>query len=147
MRLKCDETRLNWPASAHAPDGDAMLSPPWRDPVVSHEPEAREDAMARDSIDRPSPASAPTDGAVDRRTLLAGAGSAVVAGLGAPAPGAAQGAAAAIASPYRRIDAHTHFSSLKVLDPTYRRMHALTDPQVRLAILDRNEVDIHVLVP
>jgi len=119
--------------------------------------------MTRDSIDRPSPAaSAPTDGAVDRRALLAGAGSAVVAGLGAPAPGAAQGAAAANAAPtsHRRIDAHTHFSSLKVLDAlekedgkpfvlgrTYRRMHALTDPQARLAILDRNEVDIHVLVP
>src|SRR5262245_41239108 len=71
--------------------------------------------MDHDSIDRPSPAtSAPNDGGVDRRALLAGVGSAVVAGLGAPA----QGAAAATAAPasHRRIDAHTHFSSLKVLD-------------------------------
>jgi predicted TIM-barrel fold metal-dependent hydrolase len=121
--------------------------------------------MTRDSVDRPSPAeSAPTpsDGGLDRRKLLAGAGSAVVAALGAPAPGAAQAAAPAAAppAPYRRIDAHTHFSSLKVLDALekqdgklfvlgrmYRSKTALTDPQARLAILDRNEVDIHVLVP
>ena len=120
--------------------------------------------MSRDSIDRPSVASAPTpaDGNLDRRSLLAGAGSAVVASLGAPAPGAAQSATTANAPPasVRRIDAHTHFSSLKVLDAlekedgkpfvlsrTYRMMRALTDPQARLAILDRNQVDIHVLVP
>ena len=118
----------------------------------------------RDSNDRPSPAtdsSTPTDGALDRRRLLAGAGSAVVAGLGAPAPAAAQGAApASPLAPYRRIDAHTHFSSLKVLDAlekedgkpfvlsrTYRTRPALVDAKARLEILDRNEVDIHVLVP
>src|SRR5205807_8473318 len=75
---------------------------------------------------------------------------------------AAQPATAVSAPPasHQRIDAHTHFSSLKVLDAlekeggkpfvvgrTYRSMRALTDPQARLAILDRNEVDIHVLVP
>jgi uncharacterized protein len=120
--------------------------------------------MSRDTDDRPSPATnatAPGDGALDRRRLLAGAGSAVVAGLSAPAPAAAQGAAPAnpLAS-YRRIDAHTHFSSLKVLDAlekedgkpfvlsrTYRTRPALVDAKARLEILDRNQVDIHVLVP
>src|SRR5262249_55246242 len=121
--------------------------------------------LPRDSIDRPSPtagAPLPADANLDRRSLLTGAGSAVVAGLGAPTPGAAQAAPAPSTPPasYRRIDAHTHFSSLKVLDALekedgkpfvlgrmYRAMRALTDPQARLAILDRNEVDIHVLVP
>ncbi len=121
--------------------------------------------MTRASIDRPSSAAstpAPTDDVLDRRRLLAGAGSAVVAGLGTPSAGAAQGAAGAIASPspYRRIDAHTHFSSLKVLDAlekadgkpfvlsrTYRTRPALIDAKARLEILDRNEVDVHVLVP
>jgi len=120
--------------------------------------------MTRDHIDRPSPAatgpaSTSSDASLDRRTLLAAAGSAVVAGLGAPAPGAAQTATAA-PTLSRRIDAHTHFSSLKVLDAlekqdgkpfvlsrTYRTRPALVDPKVRLEILDRNEVDIHVLVP
>ena len=118
--------------------------------------------MTDDSIGRPfvvAGAPTPADASLDRRRLLAGAGSAVVAGLGVPAPGAAQAASTPSAS-YRRIDAHTHFSSLKVLDAlekaegkpfvlgrAYRSMRALTDPQARLAILDRNEVDIHVLVP
>ena len=100
-----------------------------------------------------------TDGGLDRRALLAGAGSAVMAGLGAPTAAAAQAATAAPGR-YRRIDAHTHFSSLKVLDALekedgkpfvldrmYRSKPALTDPKARLAILDRNEIDIHVLVP
>jgi uncharacterized protein len=91
---------------------------------------------------------------LDRRSLLAGAGSAVVAGLGSQTASPAQPA------PSRRIDAHTHFSSLKFLDALekqdgkpfvlggmYRSKPALTDPKARLAILDRNEVDIHVLVP
>jgi predicted TIM-barrel fold metal-dependent hydrolase len=121
--------------------------------------------MSCDSNDRPSPAtnaSTPADGGLDRRRLLAGAGSAVVAGLGAPAPGAAQGATVVGTppTPYRRIDAHTHFSSLKVLDAlekedgkpfvlsrTYRTRPALVDAKARLAVLDRNEVDLHVLVP
>src|SRR5215831_17386011 len=100
-----------------------------------------------------------TDGGLDRRALLAGAGSAVMAGLGAPTAATAQTATAAPGR-YRRIDAHTHFSSLKVLDALekedgkpfvldrmYRSKPALTDPKARLDILDRNEVDIHVLVP
>jgi predicted TIM-barrel fold metal-dependent hydrolase len=114
--------------------------------------------MTSNSTDRPAPA----DGSLDRRRLLAGAGSAVVASLSAPAPGAAQTPTAATAPPasYRRIDAHTHFSSLKVLDAleqadgkpfvlsrTYRTRPALVDAKARLDILDRNEVDIHVLVP
>ena len=119
--------------------------------------------MTRQTTDRPcvapTRAAAPGDGGLDRRALLAGAGSAAVAGLGAPGPSAAQLAPAA-SGHYRRIDAHTHFSSLKVLDAlekedgkpfvlgrTYRSKPALTDAQARLAILDRNEVDIHVLVP
>jgi predicted TIM-barrel fold metal-dependent hydrolase len=128
--------------------------------------------MTRDPSDRRPPAAAdapstPSEGGVDRRALLAGAGSAVVAGLGAPSPSAAQAEtsaaqamSSAAPSPRRRIDAHTHFSSLKVLDALekqdgkpfvlsrmYRQKPALTDAKARLAILDRNEVDIHVLVP
>jgi predicted TIM-barrel fold metal-dependent hydrolase len=120
--------------------------------------------MTRQPADRPAVVAGPSspmpgDG-LDRRALIAGAGSAVVAGLGAPAPGAAQPAANAPPTPYRRIDAHTHFSSLKVLDAlekedgkpfvlsrTYRSRPALTDATARLDILDRNEVDMHVLVP
>jgi predicted TIM-barrel fold metal-dependent hydrolase len=98
-----------------------------------------------------------TDSGLDRRTLLAGAGSAVVAGIGAQAP---TPAVAATPTSYRRIDAHTHFSSLKVLDAlektedkpfVLRRLYhakpALTDVKARLAILDHNEIDMHVLVP
>ncbi|HUI95698.1 MAG TPA: amidohydrolase family protein [Xanthobacteraceae bacterium] len=104
-------------------------------------------------------AAPPADGGLDRRALLAGAGSAVVAGLGGEAPAGAQAAGPATARP-RRIDAHTHFSSLKVLDALekedgkpfvlgrmYRAKPALTDAAARLAILDRNEIDMHVLVP
>ncbi|HEY4919436.1 MAG TPA: amidohydrolase family protein [Xanthobacteraceae bacterium] len=99
------------------------------------------------------------EGGLDRRALLAGAGSAVVAGIGAPAPAASAAVAAAPAT-YRRIDAHTHFSSLKVLDALekaegkpfvlggmYRAKPALSDAAARLALLDHNEVDTHVLVP
>jgi predicted TIM-barrel fold metal-dependent hydrolase len=117
--------------------------------------------MNRDRRNRPAPAAAPATSAppnrnLDRRTLLTGAGSAMVAGLGAPAPGAAQ-PAAATSTAFQRIDAHTHFSSPKVLDalekaegkpfaPAHNHP-ALVDVPTRLAILDRNEVDIHVLVP
>jgi predicted TIM-barrel fold metal-dependent hydrolase len=120
--------------------------------------------MGNNSADRPAAASAPSpaESSLDRRTLLTTAGSAVVAALGAPTPGAAQTPATATAPPasYRRIDAHTHFSSLKVLDAiekadgkpfvlsrTYRNRPALVDAKARLEILDRNEVDVHVLVP
>lgn len=106
---------------------------------------------------KPIDQTSPTSERLDRRALLAGAGSAVLAGLGSEAT--AQAIGAATGRP-RRIDAHTHFSSLKVLDALetedgkpfalgrlYRSKPALTDPAARLAILDRNEVDIHVLVP
>ena len=121
--------------------------------------------MASDSNDRPSPAD-------DRRrrptARSTGAGcSPAPAARWSPAWArrrrrAAQGAAPASPPPtsYRRIDAHTHFSSLKVLDAlekedgkpfvlsrTYRSRPALVDAKARLEILDRNEVDIHVLVP
>jgi aminocarboxymuconate-semialdehyde decarboxylase len=113
--------------------------------------------MARDPADGHASGAPPAEsGSLDRRALLTGAGSTVVAGLSAPAGAAA--AAAPVSA--RRIDAHTHFSSLKVLDALekaegkpfvlgrmYRGKPALTDAAARLAILDRNEVDMHVLVP
>ncbi len=120
--------------------------------------------MTRDRTDpRPhriagSPPSQSDGGcSLDRRALLAAAGSAVVAGLGTQTAGPTH---AAPSPSLRRIDAHTHFSSLKFLDALekqdgkpfvlshmYRSKPALTDAKARLAILDRNEVDIHVLVP
>lgn len=119
------------------------------------------DAASRSRIEpehRDQPA-APTNRRLDRRALIAGAGGAIVAGLGGEMPAAAQNARAAATSS-RRIDAHTHFSSLKVLealekeegkpfvlDRMYRSKPALTDATARLAILDRNEIDMHVLVP
>jgi predicted TIM-barrel fold metal-dependent hydrolase len=109
--------------------------------------------------DAPCAAAIDANGGLDRRALLAAAGSAVVAGLGTPVPGAAQAATAARAAS-GRIDAHTHFSSLRFLDALekrdgkpfvlsgmYRSKPALTDAKARLAILDHNEIDIHVLVP
>lgn len=114
-------------------------------------------------MNRKPSARKPHGSAVDRRLLLAGAGSAAVAGLGGTASGMPQSSAAAAAmspSTLRRIDAHTHFSSLKVLDALekaegkpfvlshmYHAKPALTDAKARIAILDYNEVDVHVLVP
>jgi len=121
----------------------------------------RTDARRAGAPPGETPNQAPSDpgGGLDRRALIAGAGSAIVAGVGAQAPAASAAVAAAPAA-YRRIDAHTHFSSLKVLDAlekaegkpfvlarTYRSKPALTDAAARLAILDRNEIDVHVLVP
>jgi aminocarboxymuconate-semialdehyde decarboxylase len=96
---------------------------------------------------------------LDRRTLLAVAGSTVAAGLGTSFPGSSE-AVTGSWDGMRRIDAHTHFSSLKYLDALekqqgrpfalsemYRQKPALTDPKARLNLLDRTEVDIHVLVP
>ncbi|HEY2137684.1 MAG TPA: amidohydrolase family protein [Xanthobacteraceae bacterium] len=121
--------------------------------------------MTSDRIDAAPGAQDPEPDAgrgLDRRALLAAAGGAVVAGLG-PAPTGAAPSSAAPAAPagsVLRIDAHTHFSSLKFLDALekqdgkpfvlshmYRAKPALTEIGARLAILDRNEVDIHVLVP
>jgi len=109
------------------------------------------------SSDQGAPA-AQTRGGLDRRALIAAAGGAIVAGVGGE-PAAAQEARPPVASS-RRIDAHTHFSSLKVLEALekeegkpfglgrmYRSKPALTEPAARLAVLDRNEIDMHVLVP
>ena len=106
-------------------------------------------------LDATAEAKAESEHGLDRRALLAGAGSAVVAGIGAQAP-----SATAAPASNRRIDAHTHFSSLKVLDALekaegkpfvlgrmYRAKPALSDAAARLALLDHNEVDLHVLVP
>lgn len=97
-------------------------------------------------------------GGLDRRALIAAAGGAIVAGVGGE-PAAAQEARPPVTSS-RRIDAHTHFSSRKVLEALekqegkpfvlgrmYRSKPALTEPAARLAILDHNEIDMHVLVP
>jgi hypothetical protein len=67
---------------------------------------------------------------------------------------------AASSSALRRVDAYSHFSSLKFLDfaerqadrpfvlrSMYERLTTLTDWRERIGLLDRNEIDIHVLVP
>ena len=95
---------------------------------------------------------------VDRRTVLAAASGGVAAGLGAfahPSPAAAQPL-----QKVRRIDAYSHISSLKFLDAlekaegrtpavnaAIRRKPSITDFKTRLGLLDRNAIDIHVLVP
>jgi predicted TIM-barrel fold metal-dependent hydrolase len=69
-------------------------------------------------------------------------------------------ATAAVGSPVARIDAHTHFSPPKFLDfmaqtegrpfaltPVYKSLPALTTVQPRIDLLDRNSVDMNVLVP
>jgi predicted TIM-barrel fold metal-dependent hydrolase len=96
---------------------------------------------------------------LDRRTLLAAAGSSVAAGLGVTFPEPANAATESPHSP-RRIDAYSHISSLKFLEAleqqqgkpaaistAIRRKPSLTDLKARINLLDRNEVDIHVLVP
>jgi predicted TIM-barrel fold metal-dependent hydrolase len=93
---------------------------------------------------------------IDRRTLL-GIGAAA-AGFGPRAAGAAAPTAGA-RSPMR-IDAYTHFSSTKFFDfaerhgggrpafaPVYGRLRTMFDATERLHLLDRNEIDVHVLVP
>lgn len=105
------------------------------------------------------PQSSDSNATLDRRTVLAMAGGVMAAGLGAPGPGASPAAAQAPRSALR-IDSHTHFSSLRFLDELekqegkpfilsarYRGLRSLTDPKVRLDILDRHEIDVHVLVP
>jgi predicted TIM-barrel fold metal-dependent hydrolase len=94
---------------------------------------------------------------LDRRTFLIGAG--VAAGQGFPVSTMAQ-STAATSSVFRRIDAYSHFSSLKFLDfaerqadrpfvlrPMYERLTTLTDWRERIGLLDKNEIDVHVLVP
>jgi predicted TIM-barrel fold metal-dependent hydrolase len=108
-------------------------------------------------------ANAPQDGSrgrtLDRRTLLAAAGGSVAAGFGSRLSEPAQ-AATELGRNTRRIDAYSHISSLKFIDAlekaegkapaisaAIRRKPGITDFRTRLGLLDRNEIDIHVLVP
>jgi uncharacterized protein len=94
---------------------------------------------------------------IHRRGLLWGAGTIAAAALDAAAPSMAK---AQVNTPGPRIDAHTHFSPPRFLDfaeqaeghafpltPLYKSKPALTDIQARLDVLDRNGIDINVLVP
>lgn len=96
---------------------------------------------------------------VDRRTLLAAASGGVAAGLGTSLVQPSQ-ATAQSSQKARRIDAYSHISSLKFLDAleraegrttavnaAIRSKPSITDFKTRLGLLDRNEIDIHVLVP
>jgi len=89
---------------------------------------------------------------LDRRGLILAVGT-TAAAISAKAK-------AAGGTPVAKIDVHTHFAPLKFLDfaektegrpfglsPLYRRRVALTDVQSRIDLLDRNEIDVHVLVP
>jgi uncharacterized protein len=95
-----------------------------------------------------------TASGLDRRSLLAAAGSALMT-----APAIAQVRESTPRSS-QRIDAHSHFSSLKYLDALekhegrpfvlgalYRRIVTLTDVRARLDLLDRHEIDLQILVP
>jgi uncharacterized protein len=107
-----------------------------------------------------NPAPNSTDGhALDRRMLLAAAGSSVAAGLGVAFPKPAQ-AATGVPNGTGRIDAYSHVSSLKFLDAlekqqgkpaaistALRRKPSLADVKARINLMDRNEIDISVLVP
>jgi uncharacterized protein len=97
------------------------------------------------------------DPALDRRTFLIGAGAA--AGQGFPVNAMAQSTTVP-SSLYGRVDAYSHFSSLKFLDfaerqadrpfvlrSMYERLTTLTDWRERIGLLDKNEIDMHVLVP
>ena len=96
---------------------------------------------------------------VDRRKVLAAAGSGVAAGLGVSFPDPVRAAADSPQSG-RRIDAYSHISSTKFLDAlekqegrapainaAIRLKPSLTDLKARIDLLDRNEIDIHVMVP
>jgi uncharacterized protein len=94
---------------------------------------------------------------IHRRGLLWGAGTIAAAALDAAAPSMAK---AQVSTSGPRIDAHTHFSPPRFLEfaeqaeghafpltPLYKSKPALTDIQARLDVLDRNGIDINVLVP
>jgi predicted TIM-barrel fold metal-dependent hydrolase len=115
------------------------------------------DTQQPDSED--SPQKSADSHALDRRTLLAAAGGSVAAGLGVAFSNPAQ-AATESSHGKKRIDAYSHISSLKFLDAlekqqgkpaaistALRRKPSLTDLKSRMDLLDRNEVDINVLVP
>jgi predicted TIM-barrel fold metal-dependent hydrolase len=93
---------------------------------------------------------------IDRRKLL-GIGAAA-AGLGLGGPGAL--AMPATPNTSARIDSYTHFSSMKLFEladregagnpllaSVYANLPTLFDVNGRLNLLDRNEIDVHVLVP
>src|SRR5579864_1702761 len=123
------------------------------------------DDMSDDPADTPQRAAAngisgsAIDRILDRRTLLAAASGGVAAGLGASVAHSPQAMAQPVQKA-RRIDAYSHISSLKFLDAlekaegrtaaidaAIRRKPSITDFKTRLGLLDRNEIDIHVLVP
>ncbi len=92
---------------------------------------------------------------IDRRTLL-GIG-ATAAGLGLKMPSAA---AATALNASTRVDAYTHFSSMRFFEfaeqagagiplaaSVYSHLPTLFDVNERLNLLDRNEISVHVLVP
>ena len=100
-----------------------------------------------------------SDRTLDRRTVLAAAGATVAAGLGTSFP-ETSAVAKEPSHTLQRIDAYAHISSLKYIDALekqdgkpsaqstgFRKILTLIDPKARLDLLDRNEVDIHVLVP
>jgi uncharacterized protein len=95
------------------------------------------------------------DVSMDRRDFLLATGATVTLGAAA-----SSNTNAAPAFSGTRIDAHTHFSPLKfvdfaekaegrpfVLKTVYAGRPTLTDAQARLDQLDRNNIDLNVLVP
>jgi uncharacterized protein len=96
---------------------------------------------------------------LDRRSLIAMAGGAALASFGMNQSAVAE-AVAKPSADLKRVDAYTHFSSNRFLDfaeqqegkplvmrPQYALLKTLTDWKERLNLLDRNEIDVHVLVP
>ena len=94
---------------------------------------------------------------IRRRDLLLVAGTTLTVGLDATI---SSNAKAAAGSGNAKIDAHTHFAPLKFLEfaeaaegrpfplsSLYKSKPALTEVQPRIDLLDRNGIDIHVLVP
>ena len=95
-----------------------------------------------------------TPSAIINRRALLGIGAAA-AGLGLKIP-----SATATLAPSVRIDAHTHFAPPKFLEfaeqaqgrpfplsPLYKSLPALTAAEPRIDLLDRNGIDVNVLVP
>jgi predicted TIM-barrel fold metal-dependent hydrolase len=107
--------------------------------------------------DYPPNASDNSSANIARRTLLGITAAAAGLGLKISATAAA---AATPSNTSTRIDAHTHFAPLKFLEfaekaegrpfpltPLYKSNAALTGIQPRIDLLDRNGIDINVLVP
>ena len=94
------------------------------------------------------------DISMDRRAFLLGTGTAIALGVDVVAPSQPK---AETTSSATRIDAHTHFSSLKflnlaenaegrpfVLKSVYAGRPTLTDAQARVNQLDQNQIDLNV---